>query len=150
DSFDRLNGFEFNADSPFKNNLLVQPEIVHTATQVQITIPELQIPQDVRFPKDSKENGFCQLIITALAIDLTNGRYRIFPVQSVDIPYTYHHSVFPGHTFEFDAEPGCLCITAASLQFMKTTAIGERGLNTKMFSPAAILDAYLFDGQANS
>lgn len=150
DSFERLNGFDFNADSPFKNNLLIQPEIIRTDTKIQVILPELDIPQDIRFPKGDKGNSLCRFIVTVLQIDLSNGKYKSLPVQSVEIPYTANHTVFAGHTFEFDAEPGCLCITAASLQFVKTTTIGERSLNTKMFSPAAILDAYLFDGQANS
>jgi hypothetical protein len=72
------------------------------------------------------------------------------PLQSVSIDNTRNQSTFPGHTFDFDVQPGCLHITAACLTFFKGTPSGYRSLNTRTFSPTAILDAHLFDGEANS
>lgn len=143
DSFDRLAGFEFNAGTPFKNNFLVEPEYVDGDNTVQIVLPEIQVPRDIKFAKDA---NFCRLMLGTVMLDLSNGRGENTQAQFLDIPYSRTTTIIPAHTFEFVVEPGCVCITAASLQFFKTTPIGDMSLNSKAFCPAAILNAYVAGG----
>jgi hypothetical protein len=144
DSFASLKGFEFNVGSMVKNNFFVQPAIRVEGTTLQITIPEIKIPSDLKWPIDRPK--CCKLVIVASMIDLKKGLTELAKPQVMDIPYSYTPSVVASQTFDFEVVPGCLCITAISLQYIEETFIGENTINSKAFNPSAILHTYIADG----
>lgn len=145
-SFGRLNGFEFNEDSPVRDNLLVQPLSTLTAQNLQIQFPEMQIPRDLRFPMTS---NVCMLGVALGMYDLNHGRMTLSPVQSLEIKNLPGGAVVPARQFEFGIVPGCLCIVVVSLQYIKTIFSGNLMVNNKQFSPCAILKAVLADGSVD-
>lgn len=147
DSFRSLVGFEFNLDSPLKNNLLVAPNITLTGTTLKVEIPELKIPIDLKFPEDRLNR--CRLMIENTQIDLVNRQSSPPSPQLMDIPYSYKPTLVPGQAFEFEVASGCLCITAISLQYVNSSFAGDIIVNTKSFNPAAIVHAFIAEGTAN-
>lgn len=147
DSFRSLVGFEFNLNSPLKNNLLVQPIISLNGTTLQIEIPELKIPIALKFPEDRLDR--CKLIIVNTMIDLVQGRTHTPAPQIMDIPYSYTATLVPKQTFEFEVTPGCLCITAISLQYIKSSFAGDIVVNNKLFNPTAIIYSAIIEGTVN-
>ena len=145
DSFDRLNGFEFNQHSLVRNIFHVRPELEVTGNKLKISIPEMRLPQELNFPKEIRH---CMLSFGLGIFDLTNGLHYFNPVQSTEIEYKYQADVIPPQQFEFKIQPGCLCVTVISLQFLRNTFAGKMFYNTIDFNPVAILKAFISDGEA--
>lgn len=143
ESFNRLNGFEFNEDSPLRDNLFVQPSTTLTGQNLQVSFPEMHIPRDLKFPKTS---GICMMGVALGMYDLSNGRRMMSPVQSVEVKCNPEGILLPAKNFDFETEPGCLCIVVISLQYLKATFAGNMLINSKQFSPCGILKAIMTDG----
>lgn len=144
DTFKPLAGFEFNVASPVKYQFFKQPIITVSDSKLEVTIPELQIPKELKFdPKSSS----CKLVIAVAVLDFVNGQMKYVPAQLMEIQNSYRPSLSIAKTFEFETAPGCLCIIAISLQYLEKTFAGDFILNSKSFNPAAILHAYVSDGQ---
>lgn len=148
DSFRSLLGFEFNLNSPLKTNLLVQPVITLHGTTLQIEIPDLKIPIELKFPGDRLER--CRLMLEHTIIDLVHGRTHSPTPQLMDIPYSYEPTLVPKQTFEFEVAPSCLCLTAISLQYVNSSFAGDVIVNTKSFNPAAIVHAFIAEGNVDA
>ncbi|MDR6782327.1 hypothetical protein ABIE26_001185 [Pedobacter africanus] len=144
ESFSRLAGFEFNMDSPVRDNFFVQPEATVSSTTLKIEIPEIHQPHELKFPKDGRK---CVLGLAVGMYDLKHGRMTLSPIQSTTIDWTYDPMVVPPKTFEFEIEPGCLCIPVISMQFVRTTFAGTIVVNNKSFNPVAILRAFIAAGE---
>ncbi len=147
DSFRSLIGFEFNLGSPLKNHLIVTPTISVEGSLLKVEIPELKIPTELKFPENRLDR--CRLMIENTLIDLVNGKTYSPSPQLMDIPYSPAPTVVTGQTFEFEVAPGCLCITAISLQYINSTFAGDIIVNTKSFNPAAIIHAFIAEGIAD-
>ncbi|MES2416613.1 MAG: hypothetical protein V4541_00410 [Bacteroidota bacterium] len=144
DSFLSLTGFEFNLGSPLKKQLLIHPRITLNGTTLRVEIPELKIPTELKFPEDRL--NYCRLLMETTMIDLVHGHPKHLSPQIMDISYSYKPVLAPGQTFEFELAPGCLCITAISLQYVNSTFAGDVIVNNKSFNPAAIVHATVTGG----
>lgn len=140
-SFERLNGFEFNATSPVSANFFVQPEQELIGDTLMFKLPELRLPHDLKFPKNA---DICLLNIAVGMYDLTYGHKTICPVQSVEL--VNEPSLIPAQSFEFRVQPGCLCVTALSFQYIQQTFSGRQIINSKDFNPVAIFRSVMADG----
>lgn len=127
-------------------NFFAIPQVCLNEHILEITLPELQIPKDIKFPKDII---YCKFIITVGMVDLVNGRLSALPSQSIEIPYSYNMVTLPAHTFSFVPEPGCLCVTGFTLHYYEKTFAGVFLMNSKSFSPAAILNAQMMEGNVD-
>ncbi|RZK81787.1 MAG: hypothetical protein EOO92_04095 [Pedobacter sp.] len=144
DSFSSLAGFEINDDSPVRKSLFMQPKVFISGNFLQIQVPDVNIPGDIKFPKDAT---LCKFVMCVTMFDLKNGKWTTLPMQLLDIPESYDPIVVPAQDFTFDIQPGCLCITTISLQYFESTFVGMVGLNSKTFNPAAILNAHITSGE---
>lgn len=142
-SFDRLNGFEFNVDSPVMDNFFVQPEQTINGSILTIRFPEMYISKDMKFPGKA---SFCLLNIAVGMYDLTYGNRTMCPVQSIKIPNDSENNVLPAQELNFEIEPGCLCISMFSFQFIQKTFSGNLIINSKNFNPVAVFRAVIADG----
>ncbi|RZK42792.1 MAG: hypothetical protein EOO90_05565 [Pedobacter sp.] len=144
DTFRSLIGFELNINSLLKNSLLVNPEITQDGSILKVEIPELKIPTDLKFPEDRLDR--CRLVVMTCMIDLSNRKTKSLQPEIMDIPYSHKLNLMPGRTFEFDLAPGCLCVTAISLKFLKSTFAGDVIVNNKEFNPTAIVHSIITEG----
>ncbi|WP_235884554.1 DUF1398 domain-containing protein [Pedobacter hiemivivus] len=142
-SFDRLNGFEFNADSPVMDNFFAQPEQTINGNILTIKLPEMLVSKDMKFPAKATS---CLLNITVGMFDLTYGNRTMCPIQSIEIPNGSKDSVMPAQELNFEIEPGCLCISMFSFQFIQKTFSGNLIINSKSFNPVAVFRAVIADG----
>lgn len=145
DSFRSLIGFEFHALSMVKDYFHVQPQVTIEGTKLQVNIPDIKVPSELKWPIERPKS--CKLVIEVTLIDLSKGAVDQGTTKVMDIPYTYTRSVVLGQTFEVDIIPGCLCITGISPQYVEDTLIGESNVNSKSFNPSAILDARIVEGR---
>ncbi len=142
-SFEKLNGFEFNTDSPVMNNFFVQPVQTIHGNNLTISIPEMYVSEDVCFPR--KANS-CMLNIAVGMYDLHNGYKTLCPVRSVEINNDKSNDVIPAQELTFEIEPGCLCISMFSFQYIQKTFSGNLIMNSKKFNPAAVFRAVVAEG----
>lgn len=145
--FNRFNGFEFNNTSPVRDRFFAQPSVTASSNGIKIAVPEMQIPQDLRFPSSAKK---CVLAFQVALFDLKNGRYLVQDVQYIEIKYKYKPEVIPPAEFSFEAETGCLCVITLTLQYITETFSGNSVINNKSFNPAAILKAFMLPGVVNA
>lgn len=143
DSFSRLTGFEFNFNSPVRDNFFAQPQLTATETTLDIKIPELHLPQEMKFPKDGP---LCKLSFAVGFFDLVHGRMELSPIQSTEIKYSFSPELIPEQNLSFEIEPGCLCITVISMQYCRSIFIGQVLTNTKSFNPVAVLNTFIAEG----
>ena len=87
--------------------------------------------------------------VTVGMYDLNHGSMTMSPVQSVELRNVPDGTTIPASRFDFNIEPGCLCIVVLSLQYLKATFAGNLMVNNKEFSPCGILRATIADGQAD-
>ena len=145
-SFQKLIGFELNIKSPFKSRFFSQPTIYYANNLVQIVLPEMLILEKIKFPRGISD---CKIVISMSELDLRNGKYSNADVQVIDLHKVNEHSILPQQQITFSTEPGTLCIIGICLQFYEATYLGNNLVNTKAFSPAAILNAYYLEGNVN-
>lgn len=145
-SFNRLNGFEFNSKSMVRDNFFAQPSLHVTGSQLAINIPEIQMPAEFKYPKGIE---WCMLSFGLAMFDLSYGHAFFSPVEKKEIKYAYDAAPIPAQQFSFEIEPGCLCIVVISLQFLKNTFAGRMFYNTIDFNPVAILNAFIADGNVD-
>ena len=143
EGFSRLNGFEFNVTSPVRNQIFVQPAVSTTGNNLQINLPEINIPMELKFPVNG---AYCVLAFELALFDLQNGRYKKEAIQTTEIKYNYEPAIVPASQFSFQTEPGCLCIINIALQYYEKTFAGNSVVNNKSFNPSAILKAFLLEG----
>jgi len=139
-SFDKLNGFEFNADSPVSNNFFMQPAQTINGNILTISLPEIHVSEDMKFPRKASE---CLLNIAVGMYDLTYGHKTICPVQTIEIT---NNDVIPAQELTFEVEPGCLCVSVFSFQFIQKTFSGNQIMNSKGFNPVAVFRAVIAGG----
>jgi hypothetical protein len=144
DSFQSLAGFEFNADTMVKQYLFARPLITLEGASLQVEIPEMKIPVELKFPIDRPK--CCRMIIEVTMIDLVNGHVKKGSPKLIEIPYHYKPTMVAGQAVQFDVVPGCLCVIGISLQIVESTFAGESVINNKTFNPAAILSAVIAEG----
>jgi hypothetical protein len=143
-AFSRLNGFEFNITSPVRNQISVQPLVSTTDNLMHIDLPEIHIPRDLKFHKDG---SYCVLGFQVALFDLQHGYYdKSQGIQTTEIKYDYQTAVIPAKQFNFQTEPGCLCIISIAIQYYEKTFSGNSVVNNKTFNPSAILKAFLTEG----
>lgn len=146
-SFDRLNGFEFNIGSLVKRYFFARPDISIAGTQLRVIVPEMNIPRDLKFPKEARG---CKLNICLTMYDLTYGHRFKASIKTIEILYDQAHSVVTApEQLDFEIEPGCLCIVSISLQYIEKTFSGDVIMNNKTFNPSAIVKALVAAGDVD-
>ncbi|TCC99831.1 hypothetical protein [Pedobacter psychroterrae] len=143
DSFSRLEGFDFNAKSPLVNTLVSLPQVEIGEHSLTVSLPALEIPKNLKFPKDTK---FCRMLIGRSLTDLTNQKRKI---DFVSFEIENKKGTTIPQSWEFETQAGCVCILVVSLQFIQSSLAGEAVVNSKTFNPAAILKAVVLKGQVD-
>jgi len=144
DHFNRLNGFEFNIESPVKNYLFAQPIVTLTEQTVKIDLPEIKIPKELKFPVNAQS---CTVAFSVSLFDLNNNQYTGEDVKSFEIELKPEAFSFPAQQLIFEGAPGCLCVIALALYYSEKTFAGKSVLNNKELSPSAILKAAFCPGE---
>lgn len=140
-SFERLNGFDFNADSPLKNSLWLLPESTLSDNTITVTLPELKINEEFIFPKSTNK---CIIYLSARMLNLKEGLgSELMDYQTLEVSDT--QTILEKQSFSFEVPKGCLCIVSVSLRFY--TFFYETSMyNTKAFNPSAICGAFITPG----
>lgn len=146
-SFNKLDGFEFNANSPLTSHLLTDPDLSLQGNILSVNLPDVYKPGVIQFPKTAKG---VYIHIGVGFHDLKNQRMTLGPVQSLKIPKGEHTGTDLSAHFDFEIEPGCLCVAVISMDFYKTTLSGELSLNSKTMNPVMILAAFMSEGEADA
>jgi len=144
DGLERLRGFEFNMDSPLRNYFFIQPQINIQDQLLKVTIPEFSMPQAIKLPKETNDFKVC---ISLAMYDLVHGKSKRETVKSVDVKNAFIQQKIESHQFDFELEPGCVCIVSVYLKYEQSTFSGSRSLNSKSCNPSAILKAFVADGE---
>lgn len=145
-SFNRLIGFEFNLKSPLKDIFFAQPLVGIHDSQMQVVIPEMDLNEDIKFPRRAKK---CKLILGHVLYDLTNGYYSDAEYAILDIAYDKENPISPVYSTIFNLQPGCFSVLSITIQFIEKTFIGDNFINNKDFNPVAILSSHILEGKAD-
>jgi len=142
DSFERLNGLEFNANSPLTNYMKVIPTSNYKDGVMTVTVPELINKQEFIFPK---ETSSCIITIGTESFDLERmRRTRGYKLHSFEVDDA--QALIESQTFEFEVPDGCLCIVGITLQYYLTDRYGKNRVNSKALNPSGICGAIITPG----
>jgi len=142
DGFARLNGFDFNLNSPLHKSLWVEPVITLSGHELNLTLPEINIPGEIKFPENCHS---CMITISMTAIDLQNGYESVRPDYR-KIELTKEQKSLEKQKLSFQLPHGCLCITSIVLQYFFTKHHLKLLYNHKEFNPARICSAVITAG----
>ena len=138
-SFKGIADLEFNQNSPLKDYLRVKPEVIFNTGEVHIFFPEADIRNYLKFPKHGAD---CELTVAICLVNLKEpGILR--RAQRQTIKADTDHQNLSGQEFNFTVPEDCLCIVSV---FLKFYSLGGTLMNSKKFSPAAIIDAVITPG----
>lgn len=141
DSFDELRGFEFNLSSPLAYYLSLKPQLRVEGKHLIVTVPELQVPRRFKFPVNAVS---CAPILDVLLYVPAEGAlwevsYELEEINNVK------GSVSP-QEFSMNFPPGCIGLVGISLFYYSKEHNLKKMMNSKAFSPAAIVGAILNPG----
>lgn len=141
DSFDRLQGFEFNSKSPLARSLWVKPEVSLEGNQLQLSLPEINIPDQLKFPSNANT---CEIRIAVAMLVLDQALNHHEQYQSIEV--TKDQGMIPAQRLIFEVPDGCLCVVAMNLHFTRKYEHMQTVLNDKLFNPTAICGAIITPG----
>jgi len=136
DSFHRLQGFEYNMHSPFKNYFWVEPVVHVQGQELTIGLPELKPAVDMRFPQ--RATG-CLIGVKTIEIDLLTrgeGVSRYFQLE-----IERDEANVPAQEWVVEAKYGCLTVVAFELSYYARAGGFQTFLNSKSCNPSAIIAA---------
>lgn len=141
DSFERLQGFEFNANSPITRNLWVNPELDLRGNQLTVRIPEMKIPEHLKFHASANT---CEIRVVLAMYVLEQALHHYPQLQSLEVKV--NQEIVTAQEFNFEVPEGCLCIVGMNLFYTSRHENIQTVVNNKSFNPAAICGAILTPG----
>jgi len=143
DSFERLNGLEFNTNSPLTSYMKIIPTSSYKAGILTVTFPELINKQEFVFPK---ETSSCIITIGTESYDLQGmRRTQAYKLHSFEVDH--QQKLIESHSIEFEVPDGCLCITGITLHYYLTDRFGKNRVNDKTLNPSGICGAIITPGE---
>lgn len=142
DSFQRLVGFEFNSKSLLIDSLLVRPTAILEGYILRLSIPEFQVPPDLKFPFGANT---CKLMVVLSQIALRHDLHRNEMEQSIDIDWK--QGTVPAAEFSFEVSPGCLCVIGIGLRYAYVHEHTLTPKNSKTFNPVNVCAAVITEGE---
>jgi hypothetical protein len=143
DSFELLNGFNFNINSPFLETLRVIPKwCLHDKT-LRIRLSALNIPAQLKFPLDA---AACRITFYTLLFSVYDGLKVCVPEEKSIVIQHDQHLSYP-EEFSFNVPDGCLCIVGCFLEFYRMSRDFKILLNSKDFNPSSICASVMAPGE---
>ena len=141
DSFDSLRGFEFNLNSPLIKHFWIKPQLKIENQQLNVTLPEFQVPKHLRFPMHAIS---CTPILDILLYVPSEGAlwessYELDEIKNTKGTVSYQE-------FNVTVPPGCICFVGLSLFYYSKEHNLKKMMNHKGFSPAGICGVILNPG----
>lgn len=134
DSFQRLEGFEFDSNSLLVNYFLSDVEVSVEGAGLTIKIPAFETNKQLKFP--GKANS-CKIKLIVGVYNFELSRKPAYQYQEVNIEEA--QGAVPEQSFVFAAAEGCLCIAGIGLEYFYKYNEVKTSLNSKELSPAALL-----------
>ncbi|TKC10154.1 hypothetical protein FA048_08105 [Pedobacter polaris] len=129
DSFNRLNGFEFNTKSLLIDSLLISPKLSFENSQVQLTFPALKVAKDLKFRVGSNK---VMLQIQPVFFCLAKGLWLKPTMQTICLEKG--QAITAIQNFNYSFPKGTTCLFGIGLVFFN----GSIAINDKIFNPAGI------------
>lgn len=143
DSFERLNGLEFNTNSPLTGCMKVIPKSSYKDGIVTVSFPELINNQEFIFPIGASS---CVITIGTESYQLEDKlRSNNFQLQTFEV--NSQQELIDSQNFGFNIPDGCLCIVGITLHYYKNDRFGKNRLNNKTLNPSGICGAILTPGE---
>jgi|GEM_PF-658755 len=140
--FQSLAGFDFNLNSPLQNSMWIMPESSLADNVLTITIPEMKIKRDLKFPSDT---NLCSILVSFAIYRLEEGLKSKHP-EVKQILVRFKEETLARQQFEFSVPEGCLCIAGIGLSYYLQGEETAFAKNSPTFNPAAICCVYVNEG----
>lgn len=144
DSFRRLNGFDFNNNSPLKDSLWIELSVRLEEQELRIQLPSLEIPADLKFPNRSNT---CNLMLKVYLLSIRTGFEKEINLETLQI--SNDQKTLPAREWKLEIPDGCICVTGMVLDYYRIQGNLMTPVNHKEFNPAVILNATVSDGEFN-
>lgn len=141
DSFNRLNGFDFNLLSPLNKSFLILPKVTLRHDTLHLAIPQFEVSKNLRFPHKATN---CQMNMQLVLFSIQTGHWQI--QAPINLPILKSQSIQTAAKWSFQIPEGCLAVLGATITFTKSNS--QNILNDKSFHPAAVLAAFYYEGES--
>lgn len=140
ESFSRLRGFEFNANSLLIDSLLLMPTVSYDEDKIHISMPSFHIPKNVKFPDDA-DHVLIQIQPVFFNLEMGLG----FNAETAYIELARNQNMSEAQSFSYNFPAGTVCLIGLSLLFSER----QFAVNSKEFSPAGIFAAHYKEGEGH-
>ena len=138
-SFNRLQGLNFNIESPLEKKMGVFPEIKLENNKLQVVFPSGKLESKIKFIKGST---YCNLTLSLLLFRLKDGLRSKTSVKETIRVDRMNQEPLGNIAFEYTVPNGCLCVLGIFLKYHNYKYM----LNTNSMSPAAICFSSVLPG----
>jgi hypothetical protein len=135
-SFEALRGFQFNSKSPFNHSLFVNPYITVSDGQLSLHLPEISVPQDMKFPLQATS---CNINFEVVEFNVVEGKKKKTLLGTKAIAHAI--GVTPAQEWTAALTPGWFSVVVMSLNYVEHTYAGDVVLNSKTYCPAMMIQA---------
>lgn len=140
-SFERLEGFNFNLQSPLANTLWVKPYGQIAGNVLRLILPETEPGTQLVFPEGTTH---CMITLALTMVALHAGWER---TKMVRLKVERSAGLLPAQEWTFPVPEGCLCVAGMGLAFWYEGEGYKSGYQRPGFSPAMIFSAKYRPGQ---
>lgn len=141
-SFERLEGFEFNVNSNVRDLFKAMPVTTLEDGMLSIKFKSFGIPGMLKFPFKSYH---CKLSVCLSLFRLQDGT-RIATAESQMIEITKDKTTVGPFKFTFTVPPGCFYVVSLFLEYAIASKIGWKSIHSKNFNPGVICAAQISEG----
>lgn len=141
DDFSRLNGFDFNSNSPLNKSFLINPKIEIKDAVLTLLLPKFDVAKNLKYPRNA---AVCELNFQLVLYSTHTGHWQI--QNAINLQISKSQAIQDAKNLDFNIPKGCLAILGCSITY--TAANSKILLNDKSFHPAGIVTAIYQEGDA--
>ena len=132
-SFNRLDGFEFNLNSPLIDSLWVKPKLTILDKKLIVVLPEINVPKELKFPAKTIS---CSPLLDVFLYTPAEGYFWFKSHEIEEISNV--KAIIPAQEFIVDIPQGCIALVGLSLFYFSKEYNVKKMINSRDFSPAGI------------
>lgn len=142
ESFNELEGMEFNIKSLTNKSLLKRPKAIVNDGVMKVNIKRSILDKDLKFPAHT---FYCKIMVSLSLFRLGDGQ-AIIKSETQEIMIGRNQLDMPEQEISFTLPDGCLCIATVFMQFFHHGAEGGLSFNNKNFNPGSVIKAIITPG----
>lgn len=141
ESFKRLNGFDFNSQSPLNKSLLITPRVNLAGEELSMNLSPFEVSKNLKFPHTAQN---CVIQFQLALFNLDQNKWKLEAPKELSIAKSQKNS--EGISLSYTIPEGTLVLLVCAIRYFKNNLM----MDHKSFHPAGIIEALYRTGKPSS